>query len=116
MNIFLLIAFKNHLSALSLYILFFTFGFFGSSGIITYAHLKELFPISISGTVITCLNFFAIIGAAILQHGMGTIIKHFGKFPNGTYPFVAYKSAFLFCISGMIVTLIIYLLSKEKKF
>ncbi len=115
LNILLLITFKNHLSELLLYFLFFTFGFFGSSGIITYAHLKELFPISISGTVITCLNFFAIIGAAILQHGMGAIIKHFGRLPNGTYPFVAYKSAFLFCISGMIVTLLLYVFSKEKK-
>ena len=115
LNIFLLIAFKNHLSELSLYFLFFTFGFFGSSGIITYAHLKELFPISISGTVITCLNFFAIIGAAILQHGMGAIIKHFGRLPNATYPFVAYKSAFLFCILGMIVTLFFYMFSKEQR-
>ena len=115
MNIFLLIAFKNHLSNGFLYVLFFTFGFFGGSGIITYAHLKELFPISISGTVITCLNFFAIIGAAILQHGMGAIIEHFGRLSSGGYPFVAYKSAFMFCISGMIMSLFLYLFTKEKK-
>jgi sugar phosphate permease len=114
LNIFLLIAFKNHLSKNLLYILFFTFGFFGSSGIIAYAHLKELFPLSISGTAMTSLNFFAIIGAAILQHGMGAIIEHFGKLPDGTYPFIAYKYAFMFAIVGMCISLFFYLFSKEK--
>ena len=114
-NIFLMITFNNHISKPLLYLLFFTFGFFGSSGIITYAHLKELFPLSISGTAMTCLNFFAIIGAAILQHGMGAIIEHFDKLPSGAYPFSAYKSAFLFCIFGMCISLFLYIFSEEKK-
>ncbi len=114
LNIILIIFLKNYLSKLFLYILFFNFGFFGSSGIITYAHLKELFPISISGTVMTCLNFFAIIGAAILQHGMGVIIEHFGKLSSGGYPYIAYKSAFLFCVFGMSISLFLYIFSKES--
>ena len=113
-DILFIIFFKNYLSKIFLYISFFGFGFFGSSGIITYAHLKELFPLSISGTVMTCLNFFAIIGAAILQHGMGIIIEHFEKLPSGHYPFIAYKSAFLFCVFGLGISLFFYIFSKES--
>ncbi len=99
----------------TLYLLFFLLGFFGSSGIITYAHLKELFPLSISGTAMTNLNFFAIIGAAIVQHLMGIIIENFDKLPSGAYPFSAYRGAFLLCIAGMIISLVLYTFSDEKK-
>ncbi len=114
-NIILMISFGGVISTPMLYLLFFTFGFFGSSGIITYAHLKELFPLSISATAMTCLNFFAIMGAALLQHGMGAIIEHFDKLPSGAYPFEAYKWAYLFAVFGMCISLFLYLFSKENQ-
>ncbi|MBN2233184.1 MAG: MFS transporter [Deltaproteobacteria bacterium] len=94
------------------YPLFFLFGFAGSSGIIGYAHIKEVFPLSISATVMTNINFFAIAGAAVVQHLMGFIIERFEP-TAGVYPFAAYRAAFLFCLVGMIIAVGVYSRTRE---
>ncbi|MFH0845763.1 MAG: MFS transporter [Pseudomonadota bacterium] len=97
-----------------LYALFFLFGFMGSSGLIAVAHIKELFPLSISGTVMTCINFFTVAGGAIVMHIMGYIVKSYPQ-QGSIYPFAAYRAVFIFCAVGMLASIILYSFSHERK-
>lgn len=100
-------------SVLTLYILFFIYGFFGSAGIIGYSHIKERFPLSQAGTVMSWINFFAIFGAAVFQHIMGIILDLYGKI-GGKYPIQAYKATFLLCVAGILISVSAYFFSDEK--
>ncbi len=104
----------NNTSIKMLYLLFFIYGFFGSAGIIGYSHAKERFPLSQAGTVMSWINFFAIFGAAIFQHIMGTILDIYGK-TAGKYPLEAYRTTFLICIAGILISLTLYFFSDEKE-
>jgi sugar phosphate permease len=101
----------------SLYIygfLFFLMGFFSSFGMIIYSHAKELFPISISGTVMTLINFFTMSGAAIFMPLIGKVVESFPK-THHAYPPEAYHLAFLICFLGMAASVIFYAFSRREK-
>jgi len=95
-------------------LLFFFIGFFSGFGMVIYSHAKELFPISISGTVMTMVNFFTMAGAGIFMPAMGSIIERFPRI-NNTYPPKAYHLAFLICFLGMAASLVFYGFSKKEK-
>jgi sugar phosphate permease len=95
-------------------ILFFSIGFFNGSGIIIYVHAKELFPISISGTAMTWINFFTMSGAAILMPTLGRVVESFPK-TNHAYPAEAYRLAFLICFLCMVISLISYAFSRKER-
>jgi len=59
-----------------LYLSFMGMGFFTSAGGIMYANIKELLPARISGTAMTGVNLFTMLGAATFQYGIGALIKH----------------------------------------
>ena len=94
-------------------LLFFFIGFFCSFGMVIYSHAKELFPITISGTVMTLINFFTMAGAALFMPAMGKIIESFPKVDH-SYPAEAYHLSFLICFVGMAVSLIFYAFSKKE--
>jgi sugar phosphate permease len=94
--------------------IFFIMGFFSSFGMIVYSHAKELFPISISGTVMTLVNFFTMAGAAVFMPLLGRVVESFPKI-NHTYPAEAYHLAFLICFLGMSGSVIFYAFSKREK-
>ncbi len=94
-------------------LLFFFIGFFCSFGMVTYAHAKELFPIAISGTVMTLVNFFTMAGAAVLMPAMGKIIQFF-PLVNQTYPAKAYHLSFLMCFLCMVASLTFYAFSQKE--
>ncbi len=93
--------------------IFFLMGSFGSFGMIIYSHAKELFPISISGTVMTMVNFFTMTGAAIFMPFLGKVI---GSFPRvgQVYPAEAYHLAFLICFLGMAASVVFYAFSRKE--
>ncbi len=104
-----------HIESRYLYgFLFFLMGLFSGSGIILYSHAKELFPISISGTIMTLVNFFTMAGGAVLMPLIGKIVESFPK-TNHAYPAEAYHFAFLICFLGMAASVIFYALSKREK-
>lgn len=113
MILILLTKTDSNTSIKMLYMLFFIYGFFGSAGIIGYSHIKERFPLSQAGTVMSWINFFAIFGAAIFQHIMGMVLDVYGK-TAGKYPIEAYKATFLICIVGILISLTLYFFSDEK--
>ena len=94
-------------------IVFFSIGFFTSFGLLVFSHAKDLFPVSISGTVTTFVNFFTMAGGAVFMPLLGKVIESFPR--TGTsYPSEAYHLAFLICFLGMSASLIFYAFSKRR--
>jgi hypothetical protein len=91
-------------------------GFFNGFGMLGYAHIKELFPLSISGIVTTGVNFFLMAGGAVFMQVIGVIItlstSGHGSDQGGAYP---YHLAFFVCFMGMLASLIFYSFSKSKR-
>jgi sugar phosphate permease len=93
--------------------LFSLIGFFNSPGTLAYTHVKELYPIHISGTVIAAANFFVMAGGAVLTPALGIIIETIT--PKGQlYTPAAYHSAFLVCFLGTAASLVFYGFSKSS--
>ena len=91
---------------------FFLIGIAVSSGVAIYPMVREMFPVRIVATALTSLNFFVLMGAAMVQQGMGLYIERFPKGPAG-YPPAAYHGAFLIPICGLTLALFIFLFVKE---
>jgi MFS family permease len=93
--------------------LFILQGFFSSSGALCYTHIKELFPLSMSGTVIAGVNFFVMAGGAVFMQAIGIIISLY----RGSHPLYsagAYHLAFFICLLGIVASLIFYSFSKTQ--
>jgi len=93
--------------------IFFFMGFFNAFGLVIFSHAKELFPITISGTVTTLVNFFSMAGGAVFMPALGKVIESFPKI-NQAYPAGAYHLSFLICFLGMATSLVFYAFSKSK--
>ena len=94
-------------------IVFFAIGFFTNFGLLVFSHAKDLFPVSISGTVTTFVNFFTMAGGAVFMPLLGKVIESFPR--TGTsYPSEAYQLAFLICFLGMSASLIFYAFSRKE--
>ena len=94
--------------------IFFLMGFFNAFGMMIYSHAKSFFPIAISGTVMTWVNFFTMAGAAIFMPALGKIIESFPH-TGHSYPAEAYHLSFLVCFLGMAASLVFYGFSKKEK-
>jgi MFS family permease len=95
-------------------LIFLSIGFFCGFGILIYSHAKDLFPITISGTVMTYVNFFTMAGAAVFMPFLGKIIESFPRIGN-SYPAEAYHLSFFICFVGMAGSLVFYAFSKREK-
>ncbi len=95
-------------------LIFFFNGFFNAFGMVIFSHAIKLFPFTISGTVMTWVNFFTIGGAAILMPALGKIIESFSRIGH-SYPAEAYHLSFLICFFGMATSLIFYAFSKKGR-
>ncbi len=93
---------------------FFLMGFFSAFGMVIYSHAKGLFPIAISGTVMTWVNFFTMAGPGIFMPALGKIIESFPHIGH-SYPAEAYHLSFFICFLGMIASIIFYAFSKREK-
>jgi sugar phosphate permease len=91
---------------------FFAIGMAVSSGVTIYPMIREMFPAGISATAMTALNFFVVIGAAVVQQVMGFVV---GRFPHpaGSYPAAAYHQAFLVPISGLAVAILLFFFVRD---
>jgi MFS family permease len=94
--------------------IFFFMGFFSSFGMVVFPHIKELFPLTISGTVTAWVNFFSMAGAAIFMPALGRVIQAFRN-PDHSYPAEAYHLSFFICFLCMTISLIFYAFSKRDK-
>lgn len=94
-------------------IIYFVIGFFSGFGMLLYPHVKEIFPLNLSGTVMTWVNFFLIGGGAFFMQVMGRVIE---LFPHSgrSYPPDAYYFSFLLCFICMGASIIFYAFCKNK--
>ncbi len=94
-------------------ILFAMIGFFNSPGSLAFTHVKELYSVHISGTVIAATNFFVMAGGAIFTPALGMVIEGFT--PEGqSYSPAAYHLVFLICFLSTAASLVFYAFSKNK--
>lgn len=85
----------------------FAFGFFGGFFVVSFAQIKELFPISIVGTSIAALNIFPFAGGAILQQISGLMLT--------SRSLESYQGMWLFMLICMLIATVAVFLSKEKE-
>ena len=78
-----------------LMILFFSFGFFRSSGALLYVHIKETMPAHMAGTAMTGINFFTMIGPAVFLQGLGILMQEL--YPQASRGPQAFTTAFSVC-------------------
>jgi MFS family permease len=88
-------------------------GFFFSFGTLLYAHAKNLFPVHIAGTVMAWVNFFMIMGAAVLMSVFGKVVEQSATI-NPTYNSEIYELCFLFSSILMAASLVFYAFSRRE--
>ena len=93
---------------------FFVFGFSGSFAPIMYANIKELLPSSVTGTAMSAVNFFTMMGAGFFQHVMGVIIERLSV-QEGQLPPEAFSFAFGLCFIAAASGAIGYLFVKRAR-
>ncbi len=92
--------------------MFFVIGLAVSSGVMIYPIIRSMFRVEIVGTALTSLNFYVLMGAAITQQVMGIIVGSFGA-SAGSIPSHAFHMAFLFPISTLALTLLLFTRARE---
>ena len=93
--------------------LFFGFGFFNATGLLMYPHIKELMPSEMSGAAMTGINFFTMIGPAVFLQGLGMLMQTL--YPEASRGPEAFNAAFLVCIISLLLVLVSYFFTKEKR-
>jgi MFS family permease len=96
-------------------LLFFSMGFSNSfTAVLAFAHTRLLFPVSISGTAMTLINFFTMAGGAVFMPLLGKVIESFP--PSGrTYPAEAYHLSFFLCFLGMAASSVFYAFARAER-
>lgn len=69
------------------------FGYGGAHNILTMAHARAIFPVSVIGRAVTTLNLCGVGGGAVVQAGLGALIGAFPRAMAGHYPPMAYAAA-----------------------
>ncbi|MFH1123237.1 MAG: MFS transporter [Pseudomonadota bacterium] len=93
-------------------LLFFSFGLFRTTGILMYAHIKELMPLEMAGTAMAGINFFTMLGSAIFLQGLGSLMQ--GFYPQASRGPEAFEMAFLVCGASVLAISLLYLLTRER--
>jgi len=94
---------------------FLLLGATNTSNLILYAQVKETFPLAIAGTALTALNFFLVMGAAVIQHIIGLIMENWQPSITGILPVIAYQWGFGVSAVLLALALLIYLRSYDTK-
>lgn len=85
----------------------FLLGFFGGWFIVAFAQIKELFPLSIVGTVTASLNIFPFAGGAVFQVISGLFITDGGVLEE-------FKALWMFTFASLIVACVLAFLTVER--
>jgi sugar phosphate permease len=82
-------------------------------GLLMYPHIKELVPPEMSGAAMTGINFFTMIGPAVFLQGLGILMQTL--YPEASRGPEAFNAAFMVCIVSLLLVLISYCFTKERK-
>jgi sugar phosphate permease len=94
-------------------LIFFCLGLFPASGQLMYAHIKELFPSNMTGTALTGINFFTMIGSAVFLQGLGVLMQKL--YPTASFGQQAFTTSLYFCCICQFLAGFIYIMTREKK-
>jgi len=94
-----------------LIMLFFSFGFFRSSGALLYVHIKETMPLEMAGTAMTGINFFTMIGPAVFLQGLGIYMQ--ALYPHSSRGPEAFAASLTLCALLLFVVSVLYLFTKD---
>jgi len=81
------------------------FGFFGTSGILSYTALTLAFPKELSGRVTTSINMMVFVGAFGVQWAIGIIINLWEVTPSGNFNPQGYQAGFLAILGCQVLAL-----------
>ncbi|HPX61107.1 MAG TPA: MFS transporter [Deltaproteobacteria bacterium] len=102
----------EQMSATLLCCLFFAIGLAVSSGVMIYPLIRNMFPLQIVGTALTSLNFFVLLGAAVVQQTMGLVIGQAANDP--AHPSAtAFHTAFMLPIALLLAGVILFTFFRE---
>jgi MFS family permease len=95
-------------------VIFFLMGLTNGAGMLAYAHVKQLFPLAMAGTVIAAVNFFVMAGGALFTQATGMIIEFYSHSGPAELSY-AYHLSFFICFLGMAGSVIFYSFAKGAK-
>jgi MFS family permease len=91
------------------------FGFFGTSGILSYTALTLEFPASLSGRVTTSINMMVFVAAFSVQWAIGAIINCWEVTAKANYDPAGYRAGFLALLVCQLLALVWFWLTGLKK-
>ena len=91
------------------------YGFFGTTGIISYAALSQSFPVHLSGRVNTGVNLLVFVAAFAGQWLIGGIIEIWPIAADGHYDPRGYRAGFAMMAALQLLCLVWYLAGAGKK-
>lgn len=89
--------------------LLFSLGFLNGVTMMVYAQARESFPLAISGTAMSSVNFFTMAGGGVFMALLGWIVDLFGSGAESHVP-AAYQCAFLTCAVGVLLSAMFYVM------
>jgi MFS family permease len=105
----------EHIPLPCLPLVFFLMGLTVSSGVAVYPLIRESFQHRITGTALTAVNFFILLGAATVQQAMGILISRFPKTAQGIFPSVAYHQAFMLPLALIVISTLLFLWVRDPR-
>lgn len=85
------------------------FGFCSAFGILFFAHVRRVFPPTMTGRAVAAVNVFGIGGGALLQWLLGVVVGSFPEAAAGDYPAAAYRVIFVITGGLNLAALLFYL-------
>jgi predicted MFS family arabinose efflux permease len=95
-------------------ILWFAFGYLGTTGILTYSVLTRTFPMHLAGRATTAMNLVVFVAAFALQWGMGVVINQWPVAADGGFDPRGYQAAFAFALALQVASFIVFLIGYRK--
>lgn len=93
--------------------LWLAFGFFGTSGVITYSALSQSFPLHLAGRVNTALNLLVFIAAFIGQWAIGAIIEIWQPGAVGATTDFGYTTGFAMMLSLQVAAMVWFIVASK---
>ena len=100
--------------AVPAWLLWISFGFFGTAGIVPYAALSQSFPAALSGRVTTTLNLLVFVTAFVGQWGIGAIIGLWESTGDGRFAAAGYQAAFAVVLGFQLLGLAWFVIYRDK--
>jgi MFS family permease len=90
------------------------FGYFGTCGVLFFAHLSQAFPTALSGRAITGLNVFTFGSAFLAQWGIGAVVQLWPAASAGSYTAAGYQMAFGMMFVLQILALVVVFALRDR--